>query len=448
MRSPLIRGTNLHLNAMTLLIATVTAGCGSSSKPVTVVPDPSIATGLPAPAAPGPVNTYVGGQSPGTWNLTLDNTKNAFSYQPLTYPSSPNQPITGNLQSDGGFSSLGQAGLVYEVPGRAAILRPGSNAMSPVFSVPQPECYAIIGKVRFQYIAMFAGTLGSGPDISQNTAPVLGYGSIVAGTDTTGKVWHFENLQGNVVSGPASFSGTCSAANSQAAVSLTGPTVLNNFWSSSNYPVQTTTPTTQSNIWIGPSGFFVADQSDPAQALVTGGSVAGMAEPSSALSTSDVASRQYLGFLYEAPTSANYPNYPATAALTAPVGFGQIVAGSGATMTGGVFPNDNTSGTPNTDIQINLGKEDPTSNGLYTSVSITVLDPAQNCANFNGASFGFPIHATPGVNAQGYITCTFPGVAVAGNPDGNYAIFVNTYNWAATFGGAPMEIFLFQQSGV
>jgi hypothetical protein len=49
------------------------------------------------------------------------------------------------------------------------------------------------------------------------------------------------------------------------------------------------------------------------------------------------------------------------------------------------------------------------------------------------------------VNSQGYITCTFPGIAIAGNPDGNYAIFVNTYNWAARLSGVPMQIYLFQQ---
>ena len=110
-------------------------------------------------------------------------------------------------------------------------------------------------------------------------------------------------------------------------------------------------------------------------------------------------------------------------------------------MTGGIFPDDDVSGTPNSDIQINLGKEDGTLNGLYTAVKITVLDPAQNCANFTDYS----IPVTTGINENGYITCTFPGVAIAGNPEGNYAVFVNTYNWAARLSGVPMQIYLFQK---
>jgi hypothetical protein len=112
-------------------------------------------------------------------------------------------------------------------------------------------------------------------------------------------------------------------------------------------------------------------------------------------------------------------------------------------MTGGVFPNDDVTSTPNSDIQISLGAQDGTLNGLYSSASITVLDPAQNCANF--VLFSLSGIVTTGINAQGYTTCTFPAVAVAGNPEGKYAVFVNSYNWAVRYGGAPMQLYLVQQ---
>jgi hypothetical protein len=431
---------------VSILLLLATVGCSSGSKPVTVVPNPSLPTGLPTPAAPGPVNTYSGGQSPGVWTLTLDNTKNAFSYQPVTYPPTPDQPTSGSILPQGGFSNLGAGGLAYEVPGRAAVLRPGTSAASRVFTVPQTTCYAITGKLRFQYIALFPGTLSAGsPDLSPNTAPVLGYGSIVASTDSTGKTWQFENLQGNVVAGPASFAGACAASNSQASIVPSGQTVLDFFWPPPNNLVQGLTTAAVSNIWVGPSGFFAADQSDPTQASLAGASIAGMAEPSAPLSTTAVAAAQYLGFLYEARVSSS-TGYTAVNAFTAPIGFGQVVSSTGNTMTGGIFPADDVTGPPNSDTLINLGSQDATYNGLYMSVSITVLDPAQNCANFPGSPTGFAvIGVTSGISAQGYITCTFPGVAVAGNPDGHYAIFINTYNWAANLGGAPMEIFLFGQ---
>ena len=441
MRSSSKGATNLKLYAFALLAAVAAAGCGSGSKPVLVVPDPSLPTGLPTPATPGPVNTYSGEQSPGAWTFTLDNTKDTFSYQPITYPASPNQPVTGSLQPAAGFSRLSSGGLALEVLGQAAVLRPGDSTNSPVFGVPQTECYAITGKLRFEYIDQFPG--GFVFQFSNGAPPTLGYGSIVASTDTTGSNWQFENMQGNMVVGPASFAAKCAGANSQSSISFSGSSVLNDLWAPDPATVFDTTPTTKSNIWIGPSGFFAADQSDPTQTLPTGSSVAGVAEPSSPLSTSAVAAGQYLGFLYEAPVSAS-TNNPAAATLTAPVAFGQV-ASSGTTMMGGIFPNDDVTGTPNSDIEINLGSQSGTINGLYTSVSITVLDPAQNCANFAGSSnTTFKVPVTIGVNADGYITCTFPGVAVVGNPEGNYAIFVNTYNWAANLGGVPMQIYLFQ----
>ena len=427
-------GSSLKRYAVALLTAAVAAGCGSSSKPVTVVPNPSLPTGLPIPATPGQVNTYSGAQSPGAWTFTLDNSRDTFSYQPVTFagPSTP-----GSIQSGTGFSVLGTSGLAFEVLGRTAVVRPGSSATSPVFGVPQTQCYAITGKMRFQYIGMYPGALSAELGAA---GPTLGYGSIVASTDTTGKTWQFENMQGNIVAGPASFTGACAVSNGQAAIALSGPSVLADIWAPTPALVSATTPNTQSNVWIGPSGFFAADQSDPTQSIPAGASAAGMAEPASPLSTSALAAGQYLGFLYEPPAFAYQVN-SATPAFAAPVGFGQVVPGSGTTMTGGIFPDDAVTQNPNSDIQISLGAQDGTLNGLYTSVSVTVLDPAQNCANFTDYS----IPVTTGVNSQGYITCTFPGIAIAGNPDGNYAIFVNTYNWAARLSGVPMQIYLFQQ---
>jgi hypothetical protein len=451
---PSIGAGHTRFFLLMLAVVPVLTSC-QGSKTTLVVPNPSAPTGLPAPAAPGPANTYTGGQSPGAWTFSLDNSKNTFSYQAVTYPT----PATsGVIQTSGGFSSLGSSGLAYEVVGRAAVLRPGDSTASPVFAVPQTQCYAIGGKMRFQYIAMFpGGAVNGGPDTTY-TAPLLGYGSVVASTDSSGKEWSFENLQGgawpspaagsgnppgNIVAGPDSFTGQCGTVKGQTTIALSGTSVLNNFWA----PNQLFTPiptTAQSNIWIGPSGFFAADQSDPSQNTPTGASVAGMAQPTSPLSTSAVTGGQYLGVLYEAGNNPqNYGNSaPASSALTVPVGFGQVVPGGATTLVGGMFPNGVT-GPPNTDTVINLGKQDPTLNGLYPAALITVLDPAQNCANF--AYFSLSGVVTSGLDAQGYINCTFPAVAVAGNLDGKFAIFVNSYNWAVQYGGVPMQFYLFQQ---
>ena len=50
-------GLYVGQKTLAVLAAFVAMGCGSSSKPVTVVPDPGEPTGLPTPSAPGHVYT-------------------------------------------------------------------------------------------------------------------------------------------------------------------------------------------------------------------------------------------------------------------------------------------------------------------------------------------------------------------------------------------------------
>lgn len=419
--------------ALTLAAAAAVSGC-SGGTPQLIVPNPSVPLGLPSPPAAGPVNSYLGVQSPGTWTLTLDNTKNIFSYQPVTYPASPNTPISGTIQLTNGFSVLTSngtsVGYALEVMGRFAILRPGGVNTPPVVAAPQASCYQLTGRSRFQYAAVPAGAAGV-----VTMPPTFGYGSVVASTDSTGKSWQFQNMQGNVVAGPTSFTATCGSVGSLTAINFTGQqSVLNGLWTP--FPVDVPTANTGSVVSIGPTGLFVADQSDPTMAQPTGASIAGVIQPTSPLSTNDIESKQYLGFVYQGATTIGLNGVPTTPPITSPVAFG-------TTLMGGDFPNDDVTQAPNSDLTITLGKQDTTYNGLYLNASITVTDPAQNCANFTGYPSG--VAPTSGINAQGYNTCTFSGIAVAGNPEGKYAIFVNSYNWAARLGGAPMQIYLLQQ---
>jgi hypothetical protein len=115
---------------------------------------------------------------------------------------------------------------------------------------------------------------------------------------------------------------------------------------------------------------------------------------------------------------------------------------------GGDFPNDDVTQTPNTDISITLGAQDSTINGLYLSAEVTTLDPKQNCETFISSESSNPSPLkgiTPGLNAEGFITCTYPAVAVVGNQEGKYAIFLNTYNFSAYPGGTYMQMYLYQQ---
>jgi hypothetical protein len=55
---------------------------------------------------------------------------------------------------------------------------------------------------------------------------------------------------------------------------------------------------------------------------------------------------------------------------------------------GGRFPSDDVTQAPNSDMSVTLGKQDTTYNGLYLNVSVTVSDPAQNCASLQAIPQG------------------------------------------------------------
>jgi hypothetical protein len=437
-------GSLLCLGTAVLLLA----GCGGAgSNSTSIIVNPSGVASMPTPPAPASSNAYIGSQGPGVWSLSLDDSKDTFSYQPVTFPNSPNTPVTGSFQAKNGFLSLGTAngaslGYVLEVPGRMALLRPGDSTASLVVSVPQTTCYTIPYRLRFEFVGMQAGAASPAPPTNNTSTPYFAYGSFVVNTDTSGSSWQFQDLQGSAPYGPSVFTGACAATSGQATTALSGEGLMNQFNYGDQNSLFNSLVNYSTTFEMGPSGIFILDQSNPSaiasQGQAQGAASAGVAQPSAPLSTSAVAAGTYLGFLTEGAVSGNHP----VPALTSPVSFGQT-ASSGSTMTGGAFPNDDVTQTPNSDMQINLGTQDSTINGFYASARITTLDPNQNCATYLGGGASVPV--TPGINAQGYFTCTYPATAVVGTPDGKYAIFVNTYNFTANSLGAPMQIYLYQQ---
>jgi len=421
-------------------------GCGGpTSNPVVVNASGSPAS-LPTPPTPATTNTYIGTQSPGVWSLTLNDTAGTYSYQPVTFPNSPNTPATGSFTNSHGFLSLGQAngtslGYILEAPGQMALLRPGDATAPLVVGVPQTSCYSIPYRLRFEYIGMQAAnqsdqTASPIPVAASGSAiPTGAYGSFVVNTDTSGSAWTFQNLQGNAPYGPAGFSGACSSGT----LSLSGEGLFNEYNFSDTLSLTSAAVTTMA---MGPTGIFIIDQTDPTLIGGNDGSASvGVAEPSSPLTTSAVAAGQYLGFWSQAPTNGRPPTSIYAQYLpgfTSPVSFGQA-ASSGTTMTGGLFPNDDVTQTPNSDTTINLGAQSSSINGFYPSASVTTLDPNQDCepGTFAGG--------VPGINAEGFSTCTFPAVAVAGNPEGKYVIFLYAFNYTYDYTGSAMELYLYQQ---
>jgi hypothetical protein len=445
------RRTNRAMRSPMILVfftlAAGLAGCGSGNTPLVVNPSGTLAS-MPAPSTPTPANTYLGTDSLNVWSFQLNDSTNSYSYANTTTSSTP---VTGTFSNSNGFLNLGVSGTTslgyaLEVQSRMALLRPGDASAGLVLSVPQTTCYSIPYRLLFDYIAIEAAPGGS-------TFETNSYASVVLNTDPTGADWQFQDLEGYLVYGPNSFSGACTQANGQATVQIgTGQSVFNESNNSSSLSggLGNGTSTASTNLLaIGPSGVFLAQQSITGLPASAAG-VAGVAEPTSALSTTSVAAGNYLGFLTQASEIQNglpytYPGY------TSPVSFGPTST-SGATMTGGVFPNDDVTQTPNSDTIINLGEQSSTNNGLYPNATVTMLDPNQNCTTLLDEGGGAP-SVTVGINADGYITCTYPAVAVVGNPEGKYVIFLDAMNWTAnhviTTGsqgiGAPMQIYLFQQ---
>jgi hypothetical protein len=95
--------------------------------------------------------------------------------------------------------------------------------------------------------------------------------------------------------------------------------------------------------------------------------------------------------------------------------------------------------TPPSNVTIDLGQQDSSNNGLYKNVTVTVPDTYTACV---ALPFG-------GADASGNPTCIFHGVAVAGNPNGKFVLFVTVNDVSLAIShytaDAALEFFLYQQ---
>jgi hypothetical protein len=425
--------------ALPLLAAYLLPSMGCSSG--TSYSGSNAVSDIPAPAQ---YNTYVGTQayiqsasnggalvsSGGVWSAALDDTNHYFTYKNVSFSTAAisiiQYPILGSFTSSNGFFNLsfngkaaGSGGYAYEIPGRAALLRPGDTTHFPVVAVPMASCPEI-PSTTFQFVAL---GIPAQPGSGASTVPVnAAYGSVQL--NASGTAWNFSSMKmfawdGTSLSPTTPPSGQCGSTQEGFAA-----TVL---------PVDDTNklPLT---VGVGPSGYFVMDQGqgDQTEVLIppptpTGPfGLVGVAQPSSPLDTSKVVAGKYAGFKFSQGKGG-----------TQPVVFGQT-PGSGTMMTGGGFANDDITKTPATNISIDLGQQDPQNNGLYKSVTVTVPDTSQGCI----------FQPYGGKDAQGNDTCILHGVAVVGNPEGKYALFITGQDQsllATNFKRAVLEFFLYPQ---
>ncbi len=362
------------------------------------------------------------------WTFVLGQTESSFRYN------GPNNGqtvsvIAGAYTSDNGYLALtgpGQPfaaqGYALTLPGEAALLRPGNSTTPPVIAADMTGCPVAQSSESFLFVAL--------PGAYWTSTGSAAYGSVQASTDGTGTNWNFSSQSQSLLAGsgsppfyPMSFAGTCGQG-------ISG-------WSIGAIPT-TTAPYNNATISVSPDGFFTESAAGQHTGSQFGADFAqppfvGVVAPSSALDTTSLAAAKYLGFMYEVLPNTPSVNQNLTTQI---VSFGSAVAGSGTTMTGGVFANDDPSQAPAANITVNFGSQSASQNGLYIGVTVTIPDTttiAGTCANNGGI---------PGKSASGSPTCSFPAVAVAGNPQNKFAVFVIGQDPTQQ---APFGLYLYQQ---
>jgi hypothetical protein len=411
------------------LLMLAIAGCGGGGTQTAA----TSATGLQAPAAAGTLNTYIGTspfddtasgvsvnesyQGYGLWNVSLDHANLLFKAYDVTTQGNNTDfysPVAaGVFQSTGGFLSLSQtndpspprptpvppAGFALEIPGRVAVLRQGDSTI-PVTALVPNGCPSITGSTQFNFVTLPTAIWASSTDAA--------YGSLSISTSASGANWNLASYQLSTLAGTAAPAngtalpaGTCAPTAAGMAVYLptSGLTVTQ--------PTGSTTLPLPKTVAVGPSGFYIADQGSDADGNGYPGQF-GVIQPSAALNTSDVLSKQYLGFTFEPGADGAGGLLPESMMA----GFGSSTpAGQ---LVGGVFANDDPTQPVQTYLTIDLGTQDTTVNGLYQNVVIT-----------------------------NQITGTiYPAVAVVGNPESKYSILIIGEDMDFSL---PLGIYLFQQ---
>jgi len=427
-----------------VLLATLGAsGCNGTSS---IYNSTAVA---PVLSTPGPLNSYVGAEGTGDmWQISINHNTNSFSaidYSQEAGTSGSPLTLNGIFAFDGGFLNFSQtntgssaafapAGFTLEIPGRVALYRPdtatdlnGNRAAAPpVASVPG-GCWSYIMGVNFQFVSMPNVARQGTNSIVWNSATDSAYGSFQISTD--GTTWYFFNLsQFTLAQSPSQPSANFSPG-------LCAPAIMGTVISIPSNPQISTTNT----LVVGPSGFFILNQGPGVSGAI------GLLEPQNPLNTGNLVSVSYLGFVSE--PSIPFPSCSAPCTPTQPppnpiASFGpcpHTTCSTGTSLLGGEFPlanpMDSTSDNPtlpvNNNITINLGSQNATNNGLYNSATVTIPDPNSVCTG-----------SAVGRDSQGNPTCTFPAVAVAGNTESKYAIFLIAQD---IVNQSPMSIYLFQE---
>lgn len=378
------------LSVLALATALLLAGCangGGSANTTSTATWPSA-----TPPAPTQTNTYIGTQSPGLYTITVDHTKNSFSFQNLSTSSAV---VSGTFTTTAnGFLNLGSAGYALEMPSRAVLLIPSAATAATsaeVFGIASPSCQVIPEKTAFGYVAMdsqYSGNLGG-------TEDGIGSGTIYASTDSGGANWAFggelqydlpytDNLT-SYTPLPDPFTATCAAGNGESSVIQTAITVP------SSIPA---------NFVVGPTGFFLEDRY---QSSLTNGNngvaFIGAVAPPTPVNLSALNGLTFLGVQATGGNNGVGLTSPRQSLVSFTASTDK--SGNSILLTGGAFPSNDPTQVPGSGLAIDLGAQDANNNGSFQSASATFS---------TGTVF--------------YSAGTYNGFALVSNAGGKYTIFV------------------------
>jgi hypothetical protein len=423
--------------ACLLAAAWLTGGCGGGKA--------TNSGSFADPPAASQYNNYAGTQTyellpdgfeetGGVWDITLDDTNKFFTYTDISIPpynvggNTPPYPIEGGTNTAGGYLKLtlngkssGSGGYALEIPGRAAIVRPADTSSLVVISAAASTsgCQGLAQQTTFEFMTLW-------PPYNTMVPAYAAYGSIQA--SSSGTAWSFANLQmftqdGTAINPPMPSSGLCTYTQ-EGYVTYIAP--------------EKATQNLPWTVVVGPSGYLVIDQGQGNGPVGDGPEagnwaigpfgLVGFPQPAGQIDTNALVSGSYLGFTYNSyAASAQHP-------VTQPIAF---TGGSGTLATGGLFPKDDPTQTPPANIAMDLGQQDSSTNGLYKSVTVTIPDTYNGCA---GQSYG-------GTDANGNPTCILHGIAIAGQVEGKYVLYVSLADRSLetlNLPGAALEYFLYQ----
>ena len=332
-------------------------------------------------------------------------------------------PLTGNW--------------VVELPGQAALMELettstfGTNTtFAPL--APTQTCPSLSTAETIQFVTIPKQLSTQSTLVSNGWNPQLetAYGSV--SISTSGTTVQFSSVSQSTF--PAANGGAAGPPINPAPASATSACSSTFYGQTMSVPTSVTIinpgPGTQSvppsaTIAIGPTGFLLEDSGSAQGAsdasippyenvLGAGYGAIGLPTPSAPITTSTLASAQYQGILYGAASGASAAVGSPGFRLIGSFGYTNLqtscptlpAPSSSTILYGGEFASNNPSASSfgNCDMAIDLGNQDSTKNGLYPAATVYV-------------STGFPKNGL----GSAY---SFPAVAVAGQINGKYAIFL------------------------